>query len=169
MALRLWYDTVWYDMIYLLTAIGLTPGGISTVHIYTKTIHRTTIYLRTFLIFCINFLFLSGWMLVEYLKMVDKTHKIISHRKVLIIFILYFWNNTIKYCDNQYHIRLVKNTEFLISRDNLPEMFQFPNYGGLFLAEFLNWAWGVCLANSINIGRPNDITHANIGYCAGQR
>jgi len=76
-------------MIYLLSTIGLTLVGNSTVHIYTQTGHRTTIYLLVLLMFDVNFLFLSSRRPIEYLKIEDKTYKIVSHRKVIIIFTLY--------------------------------------------------------------------------------
>jgi hypothetical protein len=166
---KLWMSLrLWYDIIYLLSAIVLTPVGSSTVHIYTQAIHRTTVYLLSLLMFDVNFLFLSSRMPIEYLKIEDKTYTIISHRKFLIIFTLYFWNNTFKYYDNQYRIPLVKCTEFVISQGYCPELFHFANYGGVFLAEFLNWAWGVCVATSINADRPDEITDANIESRAGQ-
>ena len=67
----------------------LTPGGSSTVHIYTKTVHRTKIYMLSLLMFDVNFLFLPSRIPIEYLKIEDKTYKIISLRKVIIIFSLY--------------------------------------------------------------------------------
>jgi len=100
----------------LLTAVGLAPVGSSTAHIYTQTAHRTTIYLLALLTLYVNFLCLSSRMPIEYLKTEDKTYKIISHRQVIFIFILYVRNNTVKLYGNQYRIRLVKYTEFVISQ-----------------------------------------------------
>ena len=61
--------------------------------------------------FDVNFLFLPSRIPIEYLKIEDKTYKIISLRKVIIIFSLYVWNKTFKYYDNQYRIRPVKCTD----------------------------------------------------------
>jgi hypothetical protein len=46
--------------------------------------------------FYVSFLCLSSRMPIEYLKIEEKTYKIIPHRKIIIIFTLYVLNNRFK-------------------------------------------------------------------------